>query len=254
MKIVFLALVASPVTLFSAAYGQQDPSAVSRTALPIVITKSVSAKNAHPGDVVYAKTTQASRLPDGTSVPSGSRVFGRVVSTSGSVTGRGDAISQESYLTIRFDFVQIANEKLPLNAHVRAMADPIASEEAQSPAANDIDPKGALTQIGGDQITPSLRDVVDQDGRIVAQNRRHGVYARLLPNSTCSGTDIEVSVGIYSASACGLYGFTGIHAGGIGSPHSHPDLTLSSTEYTPKVWRNTTALLEVVGAQREWQE
>ncbi len=96
----------------------------------------------------------------------------------------------------------------PLKVMVRAMADPLTSWGAREPKSSDLDSLGTVTQIGGDQLVPSQVEVVNMDGDVVAYNRRNGVYAHLIAHRDCDGSDNEVSVGIYSPSACGLYGFT----------------------------------------------
>lgn len=91
------------------------------------------------------------------------------------------------------------------------MADPITSEEARMPQANSVDLQGAVTQIGGDQLTPSQSQLYSSDGDdVVAYNKRDGVYAHLIANRNCNASSVEVSVGIFSGSACGLYGFNQI--------------------------------------------
>ncbi|CAN5697316.1 hypothetical protein BH10ACI4_BH10ACI4_26950 [soil metagenome] len=250
-KVVFLSLVASPLTQLSAAYGQQDLSARLRTALPIIITRDISADNAHVGDVIYAKTTQRSELPNGISVPYRTRVLGHVVSTSGPVKRNKlvyDDVAPMSSLAVRFDSIQLADETLPINAYVRAMADPFESDGARTPQLGDMDPQSTTTQIGGDLLTPSQKDVLGEDGRVVGHNLRHGIYARLRENGSCTGTKVEVSVGIYSGAACGLYGFAEVNATGVGTPNSR-GVSLTSLKATARVMRYSTALLEVTSEQ-----
>jgi hypothetical protein len=157
LKIVFLILVTSPLTLSFPANGQQNASVGSRTALPIVITKGISASTAHVGDVIYAKTTQLSQLPNGASVPSGTKVVGHVIAASGPVERNARAssdVAPVSTLTVRFEAIELSHERVLINAYVRAMADPIESDSARMPLASDIDPQGTTTQIGGDLFTP----------------------------------------------------------------------------------------------------
>ncbi|HWH56406.1 MAG TPA: hypothetical protein VN682_02185, partial [Terriglobales bacterium] len=76
-----------------------------------------------------------------------------------------------------------------------------------------------------------------------------GVYARLIANDGCDSSSAEVSVGLYSASACGLYGFVGIDARSVGTLAEPSRLTLVSTHLSPKIWKGTTALLEALPTQ-----
>ncbi len=221
------------------------------TTLPIVFTKTIAAARSHTGDEVSAKTSQVVHLANGTVIPSGTKVAGHVVAANGFAYDRTPYARQKtSILTIKFDSVQIGDATLPLNVMVRAMADPIASEQAYFKWATDIDPQGTTTQIGGDQVTPRALEVVDRDGDVVGYNKRGGVYAHLIASGSCDGSDVEVSMGIYSASACGLYGFAQVSATERGSQTQPSRLTLVSTHGSPKIWKASTALLEVLPAQQ----
>jgi hypothetical protein len=90
--------------------------------------------------------------------------------------------------------------------------------------------------------------VTNEDGDVVAYSRHGGVYAHLIASAGCDGSDVEVSVGIYSASACGLYGFDRTSAEETGSLAQPSTLTLVSTHGSPKIWKDSTALLEVLPA------
>jgi hypothetical protein len=227
------------------------PSAEASTTLPIVFTRTVSADHAHIGDAVSAKTTQVVRLASGTIVPSGASVVGHVIAASGFVYDKTPyAHQRQSVLSIQFDSVQVAGAVLPLGVMVRAMADPLTSWDARKPQASDMAPLGTMTQIGGDQLTPSQSEVVNMDGDVVAYNKRGGVYAHLIANGRCDGGSVEVPVGIYSASACGLYGFTNVSAEEMGSTARPSTLTLISSRTSPKVWKSSTALLEVLPGQQ----
>lgn len=222
------------------------------TTFTIVFTNSISAKNAHAGEPVTARTTQIVRLSDGQIIQKGTKINGHVIAAKPFVYDTTPyARQQASVLSIRFDSIEIQRQTAPLDVTVRAMASPIASEDARTPINHDIDPSGATVQIGGDQRYPWNAPVKDDDGDVVAYSRRGGVYAHLIANGTCDGSSVEVSVGIYSASACGLYGFDQTSAEEVGSAAHPSTLTLVSAHQSPKIWKNSTALLEVLpGEQR----
>ena len=234
--------------LSSTALCQAPPAALPPQAtLPVVFTKTVSADRAKAGDVVHAKTLQAIRLAGGQVVPAGTDVLGHVVEAVGFAYDKTPyARQKESVLAIHFDSVRVAGRDVPLNVTVRAMADPLATWGAREPESSDLDPLHTVTQIGGDQLVPSQTEVVDRNGDVVAYNKRGGVYAHLIAHGGCDGSSMEVPVGIYSASACGLYGFTDVSARELGSVSAPSELALVSTRTSPKVWRNSTALLEVL--------
>jgi hypothetical protein len=221
-----------------------------KVTLPIVFTKTVSADKARTGDVVHAKTTQIATLPTGEVVPAGAEVTGHVVVAGGFVYDKTPYAKQkESQLTIQFDSLRLAGKDVTLKVMVRAMADPLTSWGAREPKSSDLDPLGTVTQIGGDQLVPSQSEVVNMDGDVVAYNRRNGVYAHLIAHRDCDGSDNEVSVGIYSPSACGLYGFVNVAALEMGSGSAPSTVTLVSTRTSPKVWRSSTALLEIIPSE-----
>jgi hypothetical protein len=221
------------------------------TTLPIVFTQSISADHAKVGDLVSARTIQAVQLPGGGLIPSRTRVTGHVIATNGFAYDKTPyAHQKQSTLSIRFDSLEMKDTSLPLNVTVRAIADPITSWDADKPKSTDLDSLSTLTQIGGDRLVPSQSEVVNRDGDVVAYNRRGGVYAHLIGNGSCDGSTVEVSVGLYSASACGVYGFSGVTALERGSTGAPSTLTLVSTHGSPKLWKHTTALLEVLPTQQ----
>jgi hypothetical protein len=246
-QIFFVALLSTTLTLPQAPTGVAGVSPYSRTTLPITFTKTVSADRARVGDAIYAKTTQAARLASGELIPAGTEVAGHVAVATAFVYDRTPyATQKESALEIQFDSLHVAGHDLPLKVTVRAMADPLTSWGAREPKSSDLDPLSTVTQIGGDELTPSQAEVVNRNGDVVAYNRRNGVYAHLIAHANCDGSTNEVSMDIYSASACGLYGFTGVTAREIGSTASPSRLSLTSTHASPKIWRHSTALLEML--------
>lgn len=249
-KLLLALLVTSSACFAQAA--QPATAAVELTApatLPIVFTSSISAKSARAGEPFTAKITQAVDLADGGRIPRGARVTGHVLAASPFVCDTTPYVRQKaSTLTIRFDSIEVEHRSVPLNITVRAMATPIASRDAQIPINHDIDPSGSTVQIGGDQRYPWNAPVTNEDGDVVAYSRHGGVYAHLIASAGCDGSDVEVSVGIYSASACGLYGFDRTSAEETGSLAQPSTLTLVSTHGSPKIWKDSTALLEVLPA------
>jgi len=241
----------------SAAFAQtvpgRSPAVVldTPTTFPIEFMNSIAAKNARSGDAVTARTTQIVRLPDGAIVPKGTRITGHILAANPFVYNTTPyAVQKPSVLSLHFDSIEVERQAVPLDVTVRAMADPITSEEARTPINHDIDPSGATVQIGGDQRYPWNAPVTNEDGDVVAYSRKGGVYAHLIAGAGCDGSSVEVSVGIYSASACGLYGFDRTSAEEVGSAAHPSTLTLVSTHGSPKIWKYSTALLEVLPRQQ----
>jgi hypothetical protein len=121
------------------------------TTLPIVFTKTISADRSHIGDSVLARTSQAVLLGNGTTVPAGTKITGRVVAASPFVFDKTPyAHQKQASLSIQFDSLQLGGQTVPLNITVRAMADPITSRDAGMPNVNDDRSSPSMTQIGGD--------------------------------------------------------------------------------------------------------
>jgi hypothetical protein len=218
-----------------------------QTTLPIVFTSTVSARKAHNGDAIHAKTFQAVLLANGTAIPSGARVVGHVIEATPFVHDKTPyARQKDSTLTIHFDSIEANGAKLPLNVTVRALADYFATNAAREPKSTDLDSLGTLTLVGGDLLTPSQNEVRDQKNDVVGYNRLGGVYAHLIANGRCDGSSMEVSMGIYSASACGLYGYINTIATEFGSAVAPSNLTLVSHRRSPEIVKQSTALLEVL--------
>lgn len=250
-KFPFLALLVASSAV--SALAAQPPAAIkldAPTTLPIVFTRSIDAKTAHAGDPVTARTTQVVHLPDGATIPGGTKIIGHVVAASRfTYDATPYARQKPSGLSIHFDSIEVGGQALPLNVTVRAMADPVSSAQARAPLSYDLDPSQSVTQIGGDQLVRGQSEVVNSDGDVVEYSKHDGVYAHLIANGECDGSSVEVSVDIYSASACGLYGFYRTSADERGSAEHPSVLTLVSTHVSAKIWKNSTALLEVVSPQ-----
>jgi hypothetical protein len=236
-----LAMAQAPTTLLSP-----------RTTLPINFDRGIDSKHVHVGDVISAKTTQPVHLSNGQAIPAGSRVTGHVTTANAFVFDSTPYAKQrQGVLAIHFDSIDDQGKSLALNVYVRALADPLTAWAARTPKPSDEDPLGTVTQIGGDLLTPSQNGVMSQDGDIVGYQRRGGVYAHLISASGnspdgCDASDTEESMGLFSASACGLYGFADSSLIGTGKGGERSTLILASRRRSPKIWAHSTALLEVL--------
>jgi hypothetical protein len=247
----FVFALLSSTVLIGQSHASTGATLAPQTTLPITFTKSISADHSKPGDLITAKTTQIIKLADGREVQPGAIVLGHVISAKPFKYDKTPYAKQgESLLEVQFDSLSVPGEKLPLHVSLRAIADPLTSWDARKPMATDMDPLGTLTQVGGDQLTPSQSEIVSRDGDVVGYNKHGGAFAHLIANSgrdaQCDGSNTEQAVSIFSASACGMYGFGGTSLDLAGSVSEPSRMSLSSTHVSPKIWRNTTALLEVL--------
>ncbi len=237
---------------------QAQTSNSAPVALPIVFTHGVDTSKAKAGDLVTAKTMQLVTLPDGTVLPKGTTILGHVtVSRPFTFDPTPYAAQNPSVLSIHFDTLQSKTAKTPVVVWVRALADWVSSQNAVTPRHVDEerDVVGYIVQIGGDSFRRDQNSVFSPDGDVVEYNRKQGTFARLLPGGysspyshfNCQGSGVtEESVAIFSASACGLYGFgdEDAYLAGTGQGEEQGTFSLVSRHHTVKLYTQSTALLE----------
>jgi hypothetical protein len=227
------------------------------TAIPIVFTRGIDANKTRVGDPITARTAQIVKLPSGRILPAGSQVIGHVVEGSPFVFDHTPYAKQKSSsLGIHFENIMDHGQQIALSVYVRAIADPIATWDATKPKSTDLDPEGTTTQVGGDLVTPSHSEVINQNEDIVGYQHRGGIYAHLIAASGnhpegCDGSDTEQSMGVFSASACGAYGFADTTLAQSGRSSNTSTLVLTSRKHAPKIYAHTTALLEVIGTDKQ---
>lgn len=249
-RITFILAVLSSTVFVAQSNALTGVALAPQTTLPITFTKSVSADHSKAGDLVFAKTTQVIKLSDGREVRPGALITGHVIMAKPFAYDKTPYAKQrESMLAIQFDTLSVQGEKLPLHIYVRAIADPVTSRDARS-ATSPEGTQTTLTQIGGDQLTPSQSEILSSDGDVVGYNKRGGAFAHLIASNAgsvrCDGSDSEQPVYIFSASACGAYGFANSSLDSAGSSSDPSHMSLSSTHRSPKIWKYSTALLEVL--------
>jgi hypothetical protein len=222
------------------------------TTFPVRFVRSVDSRRAEPGDRVTAKTLQVVILPGGQHLPKGTLLVGHVVNARPYHFNPEPYAGQKaSSISIHFDQIVNGESKLPVNLSVRALANTLQSEWAPRVHYHDeTDGAGSMILIGGLEFSPFDKTVRDDDGDVIAYNRKNGVFARLLApdkaasmRADCSATSTEQSVAIFSPDACGLYGFGRMsmpHAGRSGSG----TFTLVSRSRSIKLYAGSTALLQ----------
>jgi hypothetical protein len=251
MKITLSIVFTLACAAVAAAQGTPQVQLAPGTTLPIIFSHGVDATHAHNGDAVSAKTTQPIRLASGEVLPAGSEVVGHVSAVDAFAYDKTPYAKQkQGALTVRFETLKTKGAEVPLNVYVRALADPVTAQAAELPNAYD-DSLRTRRQIGGDEVTPSQSEVLSRDGDTVGYLKHGGVYAHLIAatgNSPegCDGTESEQAMGLFSASACGLYGFTDISLSSTGRKDAASTLTLVSRRHSPQIWKNSVALLEVI--------
>jgi len=159
---------------------------------------------------------QVVHLGQGHNLPKGSLVLGQIVMAR--LVRRGIS---PSVLAFRFDRIATRQSVLTVPLYVRALTNTIESSDASHPTPpSDTNLSEDRVLIGGDQVTPSDREVYSPESEdegldVVGENRKDGIFERLRPavavnqdsQLICNRRTTEQSVAIDSGSACGIYGF-----------------------------------------------
>ena len=224
------------------------------TAIPVRFTHTVDAAHAKSGDIVTAKTLQPIILPDGSSLARGTLVVGHVVEVHPYVVNSiRYGKPSPSVLAIHFDRAVDKGVSIPLSVSMRALADKVASDKASSPAYGFDDNVGTMLLVGGDHYTPGSHVGFSPDHDAVLSIGKDGVYAHLIANDYvhgdvalhCDGTSIQQPVGIFSANACGYFGYSAIYLETNGNTNGGT-FRLDSGHDTVKIYAGSTALLETL--------
>jgi|HubBroStandDraft_4_1064222.scaffolds.fasta_scaffold143617_1 hypothetical protein len=217
------------------------------TILPVRLP-SISSKNAKAGDKIKAKLAQDVRLPDGSTIRGGATVRGEVVAVTNASATRG------ATLTIKFDALLWHGKSTNVRTHLRAMASMMEVEEAQMPTSgpgeSDVYDWLTTRQVGGDSVYGKQGPVVGKS-QTVGQSTYQGVFVRLLASADgrcrggAAGNDRLQAVWVFSADACGLYGFGDLEIRNAGRTEPLGEIILESKRGPVKIREGSAALLRV---------
>jgi hypothetical protein len=230
---------------------QSDDGLPAGTVLPILLP-SISSKNAKTGDKIKAKLAQDVRLPDGSAIHGGTKVLGEVVAVTNGSAGQG------ATLTIKFDALLRHGKSTNIRTHLRAMASMMEVAEAQMPTSgpgeSDVYDWLTTRQVGGDSVYGKQGPVVGKS-QTVGESTYQGVFVRLLASSDgrCRGggvgDDRPQAVWVFSADACGLYGFGDLQIRNAGRTEPLGEIILESKRGPVKIREGSAALLRVDGQE-----
>jgi hypothetical protein len=233
-RAAFLAIAIGAIAGFSFA----QPALPEHTTIPVVFTHTLDSSKLKPGDSFELKTSQVISLGSGERIAKGSVVVGHVVQSGGSV--------------LEFEFQEIHNQGrvIPVNLSLRALANFVQAYDTNMPNVPDEGSASSTTQVGGDEVYPGDK-VYSSNGAEAGKANSDGVFAYLKGSQSDSGTACDASadlqpVGIFSASACGLYGLSHLTLDQSDAPGPVRIIRLSSDRKSVKVPGGSEALLEVV--------
>ena len=260
---LFIGAVGFTVCLLGVLQVRSQETQAASIAVPVVFPHTLDASKATVGHTITAKTIQLVQLPDGTQLPKGSVLLGHVTAARAfSFDPAPYAAQQPSILSVKFDKVTTnGGATIQVSVAARVLANRIESDNAS--IAHRLDETdsvdGTRVLVGGDTFNPLEKPIVNSQGDIVGYNRRDGVFARLLPAQytsrysqlKCEGNDAEQAVAIFSANACGLYGFPDDYLTDNGSHQSQDSFRLESRKHSVKIDARSTALLQVIVLSRD---
>jgi hypothetical protein len=137
--------------------GRAQNAAPAQSAGPVMEAKiavKVSSKSAKVGDAIAAKTLRTYKLQDGTEIPKGSKIDGKLVSVESKKAGNGD-----SMMTFRFEQIEVkGGAAVPIHGLVVAIGPPMAPKDlfgANSVMARNTNPQSGTGVTAASQGTGS---------------------------------------------------------------------------------------------------
>jgi hypothetical protein len=192
------------------------------TILPVRLNGALSSVRSKPGKTVTARIMQNVPLPNGSKIPEGSKVEGRIVEV---VPGNG---TQGATISVQFDKLRLSRRAIPIVTNLRAIAGYMEVYAAQTPAfgpgVGDVFRWLATTQIGGDVVYGDGGPVTSAENaeEVLGKAVDGGVLVRVRANERmgCRGkvddNDSPQALWVFSSDACGTYGLAHVqvpHAG-----------------------------------------
>ncbi len=218
------------------------------TVLAVQLNTSLDSRKCRPVQMVKARLMQDVPLPDGGKIPEGAKVIGHVVEVVPTTAEGGARVS------LRFDRVAFAGRSLSVVTHLRALASMREVEYAQIPPMGTDRgspwPWMNTNQIGGDAVYGFGGPVI-QGSEVVGEGAIGGVLARLRPNPAagCRGAagddDRLQALWLFSADACGTYGFPDLKIAHAGRTSPGGQIVLASRQGPLRVSGGSGLLLRV---------
>jgi hypothetical protein len=217
------------------------------TILPLQLNSSLNPKKSKAGQAVTARVMQDVPLRSGGRIRAGSKAIGRVLDVSEASNGMGARVS------LRFDTLEVSKRRIPMTTNLRALASMMDGDDAQIPKSG-LDrgaPEDAWTtvQIGGNVVYRGGGPVAN-GLEVVGTPTTNGVLVQATskPGTPCRG-DIGSgrlqALWIFSADACGTYGFADLTIAHAGRSDPIGQITLTAENKNIDVRAGSGLLLRV---------
>ncbi len=223
----------------------------SGTILPVRLNTSLSSNKSKPRQVISGRIMQDVPLPSGLKIREGSVLEGQVVEVVPGNSTIGPRIS------IQFDKLRSSHETIPITTSLRAVAGPMDVAAAQIPQSGvgegDVYNWLTTTQIGGDVKYGVGGPVTTQENasQVVGSGVDGGVLSRVSAKEgtkcrgAIDGNESPQALWVFSADACGSYGFEHIHIAHAGRTDPTGVIVLVSASGNFKVLAGVGMLLRV---------
>jgi hypothetical protein len=209
---------------------------------------SISSDKSKKGSQIEGKVAQDVPLPGGAKIHRGTTLLGEVVSSVRPTPGHG------ATLTIKFDALVRHGKPTPIRTNLRALASTLEIEDAQipmsGPGESDVYDWLATQQIGGD-VVYGKQGPVARGSRIVGQSTLDGVFAEVVGSAdgrcrgAVAGNTRPQAVWVFSADACGLYGFGNLELRHAGQTEPFGEIVLDAKSGPVRIRSGSGALLRV---------
>jgi hypothetical protein len=246
-------LQAAPDTRSTQTPGPGADTIPAGTILPVRLPAISSAK-VMKGDTLKASLAQDVPLPTG-KIRRGTSVLGSIRSTSALAPGAGANIA------VSFDTLVQHGKSTPIQTGLRALASTMEVQEAQIPTfgagQSDVYDWLSTRQVGGDVVYGKGGPVVAESGTVGKSVYAGGVLVQLLANAqggcrgSIAGDDRPQALWVFSAAACGLYGFQHLQIRHAGRTAPLGEIILESTKGPVRIRSGSGALLRVITGSGE---
>ncbi len=220
------------------------------TVLPLILGNTISVKESQQGQLIEAKIAQDVPLANREKVPARSTVKGSIVSV------EKDADGTAVKITLKFNQLEMRNEKLTIATYLRAIASSRAVRSAQTPrtGADGGTPAGwgDTVQIGGDIRYGDGGAVLSRGKQKVGKGVRGGVVVQVRANPALgcdgpvNGDDHPQALWVFSSDACGVYDLKDVKIAHTGKGEPVGDITLHFEKDDMKLEAGTGMLLRIV--------
>lgn len=244
----FVAILVLPPAVTEARAHQEGLSIPNGTILPVRLNAEINSKKAQSGQVITGRIMQDVPLPNGNKIPRGATVSGIVVASAPASQG-------QARITLRFDNLQIHEQKTPITTDLRAFA---SSLEVRLAGIPEVSPGYGTPwtwvttrQVGGDEVYGTYGPVTDQTSQQVGTSVPDGVLlqVRAKPGSKCRGAmegeNPVQALWVFSADACGVYGDEALSIAHAGRSDPKGQIELVSNKGEVKLRKASGMLLRI---------